>query len=959
MPDVNYTCLLRIAPILVLLILLAAICHESHIQSRRVYFSSLAFANRHNHDVGIPGISLATFQEGLAQCERHVFSSSPAEQLRTRSDRTNPRGAINTTLLIKNGHIWLGNRYVDGDVLIRDGTIRKISSHLEEAGEGVKVIDAGGRVVTPGLIDMHSHMMSDSLGGIQAHIDGHEMTGPIKPYVRVLDALSPSDMAIKIVASGGVTTSLALPGSANLMGGEGAVVKLRPVPTLSGEDMLVAANVTDDNTDEVVWRYMKMACGDNAKNWYGRRGSMPQTRMGNAYLLRQQFQAAQELRRAQDDWCDAALRVKRIIDHGSPGLQEPFPYDPELESLIALLRHKVKLNVHCYLPHDIEALVRHSLEFNFDIAAIHHASSAWQVPDIIKRARNNVTIATHTDLFGTTAEVWDQNVYAPQILTKAGIPVTFITDHPVLSGQDLLYEAQKAAHYGLGEHESLAAVTSTAAAALGLGHRLGSIEPGKDADIVIWERHPLRLGARPKHVFVDGYELDFTASWFPREKKASIESQKARSTLSPSFSKDENNDRHSLPRASNPSMTLDGHDSADKACRADINTFVLRNISRIYSGPSKTYAGKSISLVVTEGLVTCIGADCVSQAPSIPTFNLQGGVIIPGIISTGGPIGMSEMINEPGTYDGYSVTNIRNPDLLKTVVRAADGLHFNGFHIRKAYKSGVTAIVSQPMTAPGELLAGVSVAFRAGIRNTMLDTNSTFIRREAALHFQIVHTGDMTVSQQIAMIRHLLQSNIDGNTTTNVFARASQGLIPVFVNTDDMDEIVLIARLKRDSLPLVKFVILGGAEAHLAVKYLVRFDIGVLFKPSRCISMTWQSRRCLYGPPMTPDTGLDVLLRNGVLVGIASDDEKDGSSRNLIWDAGWNLAHNPNLSTEMAVGLVTWNVARLFGLDGGSIQVGGEASFVAYNSNPFEFGTRVQMVYGGGRPGPSCFPKQY
>lgn len=124
------------------------------------------------------------------------------------------------------------------------------------------------------------------------------------------------------------------------------------------------------------------------------------TRMGEAFLFRKRFEEAQELMRQQDDWCDAAMRLNKTLQHDASSpeihLSEPFPESLKLDSLIALLRHNVKLNIHCYLPQDIEAIVRHSLEFDFDIAALHHASSAWQVPEIIKRAKNNITVATST-----------------------------------------------------------------------------------------------------------------------------------------------------------------------------------------------------------------------------------------------------------------------------------------------------------------------------------------------------------------------------------------------------------------------------------------------------------------------------------------------------------------------------------------------------------------------------------
>lgn len=182
------------------------------------------------------------------------------------------------------------------------------------------------------------------------------------------------------------------------------------------------------------------------------------------------------------------------------------------------------------------------------------------------------------------------------------------------------------------------------------------------------------------------------------------------------------------------------------------------------------------------------------------------------------------------------------------------------------------------------------------------------------------------------------------------------------IETDDKDEIASIAQMKQQLLPKgpVNFVILGGAEAHLVADHLSRLDIPVVLMPARCYPSTWQARLCLTGPPVTPSTGLDILLKRGVRVAVASTDSENGDARNLIWEAGWNRAHNPLLTEEEAVGLVTWNVADMFGIadESGLIRVNRRADFVAYNGDPFEFGTQVLMVYGGGHSGPVCFPKQ-
>lgn len=247
----------------------------------------------------------------------------------------------------------------------------------------------------------------------------------------------------------------------------------------------------------------------------------------------------------------------------------------------------------------------------------------------------------------------------------------------------------------------------------------------------------------------------------------------------------------------------------------------------------------------------------------------------------------------------------------------------------------------------------------------MLDSTATIINQEAALHFTINHGSKLTVSQQIAGIRELLLRHADKNDESNVFARAAQGKLPVVVETNDKDEIASIIQMKQQVLNKVQFIILGGAESHLVAKHLARNRIPVILMPARCYASTWQSRLCLYGPPLTPETVLDVLVRHGVTVGLASTEFENGDARNLIWEAGWNLAHNAHLSEEEAIGLVTWNVAEMFGLDrpenpspAGVLRQGRKADFVAYNGNPFEFGTSVLMVYGGGHSGPICYPKQ-
>ncbi|KAI7851769.1 hypothetical protein BDC45DRAFT_571641 [Circinella umbellata] len=949
-------------------------------------FDKRELLSRDSGSVTSAGISYASFKYGLSQCQQ--ITKQQREKQNTNKElprrQRNPRGPTNTTLLIKNGYIWLGDRYLDGgDILIKDGLIIDVGHGLSTDERNVREIDAKGRVVSPGIVDMHTHATVYSLPGLQATADVDELSDSATPYVRVIDAINPIDPGIKLVSSGGVTTTLVLPGSDNLMGGEAAVIKLRPVQTLSNQDMLITAGVDKEQDHEKIWRYMKMSCGENAKAHFGPLNQMPITRMGEAYILRQRFEEARSLKRQQDDWCDSAHRISESLgddnvdEDNMTRLSEPFPESLKLESLVALLRHQINLNIHCYLPHDIESFVQHSLEFDFEIAAFHHALSAWQVPEILKRAKTNITIATFADTWGYKHETMDQNVNAPTILSEAGIPVAFKSDHPLLNARDLLYESQKAYHYGFDEHKALAALTTVPANALGLGHRVGSIEPGKDADIVIWERHPLRLGARPKTVIVDGIELDYQVSWTKQVSELVEEDNQKFTSSVTEQEKVEEADiseemHHWLPSPSHQTMKLEDDGlykpiSLNEACSPNTDSFVLRNISSLYMGPSQTYTG-SVYLVVKNGQVACAGTECgrehIEWPSSSSVFEMGGAV---GLVSTGVSLGLVEMSFEITTMDGKAENDVTSSGLAENIIRAVDGIKLNSLHLQKAFKAGVTSSVSQPFTN-SELLAGVSVAFRTGVKNTFLDSDDTFINEEAALHFAITHSGKLTVSQQIAIIRRLLSVPANGNNN-NIFYRAAQGQIPVVVEADNKDEIASIIQMKRQLLTQghkVQFIILGGAESYLVVDHLAAMDIAVIFKPARSYPLTWQQRLSLVGPPMTSETGLDILVRGGIRVGIASTDTSSGDLRNLIWEAGWNLAHNNQLSKEQAIGMVTWNLADMFNLNHaenvnpvGVLRQGRKADFVAYNGDPFVFRTKVLMVYGGGHSGPLCFPKQF
>ncbi|CDH60301.1 amidohydrolase family protein [Lichtheimia corymbifera JMRC:FSU:9682] len=869
---------------------------------------------QHVHSPIKPGISTRAMEDGLAKCQS-IQRQKPINQYNP-SRTTNPRAPSNVqTTLLKNAIVWdgQGNVLNDVDVLMQDGVIRRVEKdiHIEDSNN-TKVIDVKGRIVTPGLVDMHSHLGVFAWPGLDALRDGNEQSNPLTPFVRALDAFYPDDKGIRIVASGGVTTSLVLPGSANLMGGEAYAFKLRAVPTRSNEDMLVQAGIDPETDAEQRW--MKWACGENIKNDYGKLlGEMPVTRMGEAYLFRKELERARDLLIEQDDWCNAAENLGE-----GERLESRFPETLELETLVALLRGDVRLNIHCYETHDIEAMVRHSLEFNFNISAFHHALDAYLIPDIIRRVRNkdSITIATFADHWGYKKEAFNGSPYGPKILYDANITIAIKSDHSVTNAQHLMFQAAKTHHYGVPEQVAFKSVTSIPARALGLDHRVGSLKPGYDADVVIWDRSPLALAATPLQVFIDGVSLfDDPVIENEYQQQPSINNDAAAKDV----------------RIANDAFnSMHGGESS----------FVLSNVGRIMLG--KDVIEGPAQLTVINGTIACADQDCtMTMDANMPTIDLKGGHVIPGLIAVGSKLGMVEIPSERSTGDGIGQPST-NADP-HAIIRAIDGLKLGTRHLEEAHKGGVLTAITAPMS--NNIVAGLSTAFKTGAKSS-LDEHAV-IAPTVALHLQIGHAFKSasfpTISTQIAFIRRLLTENMDAD---NDYGRAARGEIATIITVDNKDEIASIIRLKEQHLKHARIAIMGGAEAHLLAYPLAKADIAVILRPALCTPKQFDSLHCLTGAPLTEGTAAHVLFRNNVKVAVGV--LYDGWARNLAWDAGWLSAtatgnnDKQRISDADAMRFVTTNIQDIFF---GEQQQQEVSDFVIWSGNPLQLHSRPLATF--------------
>jgi imidazolonepropionase-like amidohydrolase len=386
-----------------------------------------------------------------------------------------PAASAHNDVLIKNAVVMTvtHGKIQNGSVYIKDGKIVAVGENVN-APSSATVVDAGGKYLTPGIIDAHSHIALDD--------DVNEATSPVTPQMMMIDAFDYQDKAIYRALAGGVTTSLLLHGSANMIGGQAIVIKHK-----YGEnrDAMLFPNAP---------RSIKFASGENPKRVYGSRDQLPSTRMGNFEVQREALVQAQEYMR---DWDAYNEKVK----NGDKNAKAP-KRDLKMDALADVLRGKIMVQIHCYRADEMLTEMAMAKEFGYKLRAFHHALEAYKVAD--KIAANNVGIATFADWWGFKNEAWDAIPWNAVISMRKGVRVAIKSDSEDFTRR-LNQEAAKTIRYGgATEDEALKMITINPAWIIGVDDRVGSIDVGKDADLVIWDGYPLSSYGVPDKVFIDG-----------------------------------------------------------------------------------------------------------------------------------------------------------------------------------------------------------------------------------------------------------------------------------------------------------------------------------------------------------------------------------------------------------------------------------------------------------------------
>jgi imidazolonepropionase-like amidohydrolase len=877
---------------------------------------------------GVTALSVEKLEADLATCGK--LRKKPQDPIGLGRERNARYIDGHKPTLIKNATVWVGEpiegtseadaragkgfSWITADVFLEHGLIKAVQNSLDVAAlpSDVIVWDAKGRQLTTGIIDMHSHAGVDKLPQLVGDEDTNEMSSDITPYVRSIDGIKPNDYQIQVIKSGGVTTSLVLPGSGNNIGGEAFVVK-HAVGKEDGRNETSAADMLADPDRN--WRYMKMACGENAKRVYGKVGEHgPVSRLGESWEFRHAFETAANLIRAQDDWCDRAEAI------GVRNMASYLPQELKWESLGAALRGQVHINTHCYTIPDLEAFVDHTNEFKFPVRAFHHAHQTYLVPEILKRAWGDSPPASalFADNMWYKAEAYIGSEYAGKILYENGLTPIYVSDNPVLNAQHVVFEAAKAFGYGLPYHAALAAVTTAPAERLGLGQRLGKVKPGFDADIVVWDSDPLSVGAAPIQVWIDG-----TAQY---ENPVELDKQ--------------------TPRPVN--LNQEPRKIPDEPVNVADVVFTGITTSLLPEQYAEVTQGDNITLVVKKGKISCMGycaneLQAASKAGS-KIVHLKDGYLSAGFITFGSLIGLNAIDSERATDNGASTENFS---------RGVDGLRLDTKKLHFSHRYGVTRAITAPKFTGVGTHFGTSVGFKTGALHSLED--GAIFAEDAAVHYTLdiaSKSSGGSISGAFGALRRKLLKAVSASNDAEAFTEEAYlkkvvtGQLPLSLTVQSADGIASVLRLKKQveeaSGSELKVVIIGGAESFLLADELAAAKVGVVLTPLLSYRAEWEQRRALTGAPLTNGTAIDKLVDAGVVAAIGIDEDW------LVRDVGLlaGIAYKNGegrLTRKEALDLVSTNVYKLLGLDAPSPS----SDFVVFEGSPLEIGSQVKAVASG------------
>ncbi len=828
----------------------------------------------------------------------------------------------------------------NGVVILRNGRVEAVGGANTPIPTGADIVDASGRFVSPGIIDAHSHIAAESIneGGTTVS----SMTG-------IEDVLNPTDINIFRDLAGGLTVANVLHGSANPIGGKNSVIKLRWGKSRASELVFEGALPG-----------IKFALGENPKDIrLGGGGQQnqpprryPATRPGVEYVIRDAFTRAKAYQREWQEY------QKGTAQRAEGGTAVPPRRDLQLEPLVEILEGKRLVHAHCYRADEILMLIRLADEMGFKIATFQHVLEGFKVADEI--AAHGAGASTFSDWWAYKVEAEDATPYNATLMHKRGVLVSINSDSAE-HARRLNTEAAKSIHWGgLTDDEALALVTINPAKQLRIDNRVGSIEPGKDADVVIWNNHPLSTYAIADRVYIDGQmyydrQEDARRLTEARSEKTRLAAAEARTgpTAEPQTSSPRPQASGREPQSSASDQGLGGVDESRLQQPRPTATGPVTAITNARIHPITQPMIERGTIVMRGGRIEAVGANV--QVPSgAQVIDAKGADVYPGFVDGRTSMGL----NEPGSRGFEDVQEMLD---VNAAVRANVAYQSDSDAIAVARVNGVTSVGIMPA---GGLLGGqaavmnldgwtweeatlkpsVGVTFQypaigggGGFRGGASQPPRKYedLERERDARVKIVED----VLARAKAYARIPSAERRTDWSLEALAPIAQGRQPLFVQAANEGQIrEAVAFADRTG---VRIVITGGIEAPLVAPLLKEKNIAVLLGSV----LTLPSREDAHHAASYRAAG--ELAEAGVKFGFAT-----GSYQNvrlLPYEAAISVAWG--LPRDKALRAITIDTAEILGVDDevGSIEPGKVANLVIWQGDPLELRTPVPRVFVAGR----------
>ena len=808
---------------------------------------------------------------------------APSDPTELEADRNRRPELTGGNVFVRGGTIFTGTGEVleNASLLIEAGKIKAIGRDIV-APEGVRVIEATGRFLLPGLIDTHSHIMIE--GGV------NEYTQSVVPEVRVKDTIRSNDVHEYRALAGGVTTIRLLHGSANTIGGQDAVVKLK------------VGQTAKEHLFEVGPQGVKFALGENVKRKDGR---FPNTRLGVEAVLQRAFYEALDYRRR---WLDYE-REKQA--KGDLAAVLPPRRDLRLEELVDIIEQRTLIHCHCYRADEILMLLRVAEGHGIRVQSLQHVLEGYKIaPEI---AKHGASCSTFADWWSYKIEALDATPFNTSMLRDAGINTVVKSDDSELMRQ-LNLEAAKSLKYGnMPQQSALQMVTINAARELGIHQRVGSLEVGKDGDVAIFNGHPLSAYSRVEMTLIEG-EIRFQ-----RDQQPTAMSPEAvtRTTSAPSL-------ELAAPEVRSRTLTLPNSPNGLYAITG----------AKIHPVDAPDISGGTV--IVREGKIDAIHPD-IRFPEGATTIDAAGLHLYPGLIDAGTTLGIAEIELEKVTMDASEIGRFQ-PDL-----RAGIAVNVESELVIAARAGGITSAFLRPH---GGLIGGqYSVIQTAGWTPEEMVRDYTV---GLALQWPESEENQQRLSRFIRECRLYDAARSAPETANSVLKDPRYEAMRPYVTGQKTIYIEAHSR-KQIAGALIwaeeeklKIAITGGTDAWKLAPQLKSRNVPVIVGPvMRSPISDWDPYDATYANPGR-------LFEAGVSFCIRSDNASN--SRNAPLEAGRAVAFG--LPEAEALKSVTLDAAGILGIDKecGSITVGKRADLVLTDGSPLQTSTQIKGIFVGGKP---------